>query len=352
MTAAGQAATPFVPPKARPWSRIYGLGTVYAKTLRDSRLAVDHRGRPASARSAAVRRRRVRRGVQHAPVAPGARQPRQRACRRSCRACYGNPFPVNIETLGGSIGWKTGASLGLMAALWSVLALSGTLAAEARRGSLEFVATTPLGMRRIAVEKLAAHLTGMAIVVLVDVPLRLHRRVGVRDPAGRRDPGLERRSGSPLWVGVMALASGAVAFALSPLIGRGASAGIAGAILVVGYFVNGYQAAVPAFARRRQPHLVGLDGPPPAAGRRSSTGCRSSRPRSSRSSCSSWASSCSRGATSALTSRVPWPAIPAALIGLRGPTSRSLGERLPLAVSWGIGIGLHGLHLRRRRRCR
>ncbi len=43
-----------------------------------------------------------------------------------------------------------------------------------------------------------------------------------------------------------------------------------------------------------------------------------------------------------LTSRVPWPGIPAALIGLRGPTSRSLGERLPLAVSWGIGIGLMG----------
>ena len=63
---------------------------------------------------------------------------------------YGNPFPVNIETLGGSIGWKYGASIGLIAALWSILALSGTLAREARRGSLDFVAATPLGMRRIA----------------------------------------------------------------------------------------------------------------------------------------------------------------------------------------------------------
>ena len=69
-------APPFVPPKARPWSRIYGLGTVYAKTLRDSRLAVIIVG-GLLARPAALERRGVRRGVQHAGVAPGARQPRQ-----------------------------------------------------------------------------------------------------------------------------------------------------------------------------------------------------------------------------------------------------------------------------------
>ena len=37
---------------------------------------------------------------------------------------YGNPFPTMIETLGGSIAWKTAASLGLVAAIWSILALS------------------------------------------------------------------------------------------------------------------------------------------------------------------------------------------------------------------------------------
>ena len=58
---------------------------------------------------------------------------------------YGNPFPTMIETLGGSIAWKTAASLGLTAAIWSVLALSSTLASESRRGSMELVAVTPLG---------------------------------------------------------------------------------------------------------------------------------------------------------------------------------------------------------------
>ena len=134
-----------------------------------------------------------------------------------------------------------------MAALWSVLALSGTLAAEARRGSLEFVATTPLGMRRIAVEKLAAHLTGMAIVVIVTFLSAYLAGSAFATLPGDEIP-VSAALGFALWVGVVALASGAVAFALSPLIGRGASAGIAGAILVAGYFINGYQAAVPAFA--------------------------------------------------------------------------------------------------------
>src|SRR5699024_4793867 len=40
--------------------------------------------------------------------------------------------------------------------------------------------------------------------------------------------------------------------------------------------------------------------------------------------------------------RIPWPHLPSFALGLGGPFSRSLGERLPLAVWWGIGIGLLG----------
>ena len=134
-----------------------------------------------------------------------------------------------------------------MAALWSVLALSGTIASEVRRGSIEFVATTPLGKRRIALEKLAAHLTGMAIVVLVtSVSTYVAGTFG--NLPGDAISWTWRRSGSGLWVGVVALASGSVAFALAPFVGRGASAAIAGAVLLFGYFANGYQDAAPAFA--------------------------------------------------------------------------------------------------------
>ena len=318
------------------WSRIYGLGTVYAKTLRDSRLAVlilcGLIGGMFLATGAAfggaystveARRELAKLVASLPPVMAGI---------------YGNPFPTAIDTLGGSIAWKGGGSLGLMAALWSVLALSGTLAGEARRGSLEFVATTPLGMRRIAVEKLFAHLTGMAIVVVV-----LALSGIVTGAAFNTLPGDEISVGAAVgfaaWLGVVGLASGSVAFALAPLLGRGGSAAIAGAVLLFGYFVNGYQGAVPAFAPVANLTWFGWTAHfQPLTGQ------------------SDWLLLLP-GAMVAIglfvagvelfarrdlgvTGRIPWPAIPQSLLGLRGPASRSFGERLPLAASWGFGIGL------------
>jgi ABC-2 type transport system permease protein len=143
---------------------------------------------------------------------------------------------------------------------------------------------------------------------------------------------------------VMALASGSVAFVLSPLVGRGGAAAVGGAVLLGGYFLNGYQAAVPAFAPLANvtwwgwtAHHQPLTGNP------------------------DWLSLIPGALMAAVlfvigieafarrdlgsTSRIPWPAIPRGLLGLRGPASRSLGERLPLAVGWGIGIGLFGFVL-------
>ena len=49
---------------------------------------------------------------------------------------------VNVGTLGGYLQYKYGTFFPIIVSLWSILALSGTLAAEARRGSLEFVAAS------------------------------------------------------------------------------------------------------------------------------------------------------------------------------------------------------------------
>ncbi len=319
-----------------PWSRIYGFGTVYAKTLRDSRLAVIILcGLIASmflatgaafggAYSTPESRRELANLVsQLPPVMAGI---------------YGQPFPIGIETMPGSIAWKGGPSLALIAALWSVIALSSTLATESRRGSLEFIATTPLGMRRIAIEKLLAHVTGMAIVVLVLGLTGIVTGLLYNTLPGDEIPPAAA-FGFAMWVGVVALASGSVGFALAPLVGRGAATAIAGAVLLGGYFVNGYQGAVPAFAplanvtwwgwtAHFHPLTGGGDwiGLIPAAliavvlfvvgielfARRDL----------------------------GVTARIPWPSMPATLLGLSGPASRSFGERLPIAASWGIGIGL------------
>ena len=337
MTAAARSAVP----TASRWSRIYGLGTVYAKTLRDSRLAILIVGglvagtflSSAVAFGKAYSTEESRLELQSLvnslpPVMAGI---------------YGNPFPSRIDTLGGAIAWKGGGSLALIAALWSVFALAGTLAGEVRRGSLEFVATTPLGMRRIAVEKLVAHLTGMAILVLITILCGVVSSAAFASLPGD-DISLAASVGFGVWLGLVALASGAVAFALGPLVGRGGAAAVAGAVLLGGYFVNGYQGAVPAFAPFADltwwgwtAHHAPLTGSP------------------------DWLSLVPVALVTVVlfaigieafarrdlgaTSRIPWPSIPRSLLGLRGPASRSLGERLPLAVGWGIGIGLFGFVL-------
>ena len=323
------------------WSRVYGFGSVYAKALRDSRLAIiivagllaglmlSSGAAFGEAYSTAASRADLANLVANLPPA--------------MTGIYGNPFPVMIETLGGSIAWKTGASLGLIAALWSVLALSSTLAAEARRGSMELVAVTPLGLRRIAFEKLAAHLTAMAIVVVVVAASTWLAGAAFATLPGDAIP-LESAVGFAAWVGLVGLASGSVAFALAPFVGRGASAGIAGAVLIGGYFLNGYQASVPAFAGVANltwfgwtVHHQPLTGQP------------------------DWVSLAVVAIVTVIlfavgveafarrdlgaTSRIPWPGFPQAALGLRGPASRSFGERLPLALAWGLGVGVFGFIL-------
>ena len=318
-------------------SRVYGLGSVYAKTLRDSRLSVIIvagiiglmliSGGVAFAQAYSTPESRAELAflVQSLPPAMAG--------------VYGNPFPVAIETLGGSIGWKTAASLGLIASLWSILALSGTLASEIRRGSLEFVATTPLGMRRIALEKVGAHLTGMAIVVLVTaISAYLAGTFGTLP--GDEIP-MSAAVGFAAWVGVVALASGSVAFALSPFVGRGAAAAIAGAITLLGYFANGYQAAAPAFAPFANLTWFGWTvNHQPLGGQ---TDWPSLLPVALVAAVflAAGVVAFTRRDLGAVT-RIPWPRMPAIALGLGGPMGRSFGERLPLAAWWGIGLGILG----------
>jgi len=320
------------------FSRVYGLGSVYAKTLRDSRLAILIVG-------GLVAMLFLSSGVAFgsAYATPASRQDLVNLVKSlppAMAGVYGNPFPLAIETMGGSIAWKTGASLALMVSLWSIMALSGTLAGEARKGSLEFVATTPLGLRRIALEKLGAHLTGMLVVFLVTVLAAWISGLAFRSLPGDEIP-LDRAIGFGAWIVVMGLASGSIAFALGPIFGRGASAAIAGAVLLVGYFANGYQATVPAFAPLANLTWWGWTAHHQPLGGQLDWG------------------SLLPGAVVAIvlfavgvaaftrrdmgvTVHIPWPAIPVAALGLGSATSRSFGERLPVAVWWGIGVGLMG----------
>lgn len=334
------------PPLAAPrqgvslWRRVYGFGSVYAKTLRDSRLTflviagllggvmlVAGAGVGSVYATPQSRQDLTRLAVELASTSP------------ALLGLVGNP--VNVGTLGGYVLWKYGPVFVYVASIWSIVALSGTLAAEARRGSLDFVAAAPFGRRRLALEKVSAHLTVLAgSMVVLGVAAWLAGAAFGSQPGDAIPPGAA--IGYALWVGLVGLASGAVAFALAPFLGRAGAAGIAGVVLFAGYLLNGYQATVPALAGIAKlswfswtaKHLplagqydwVSLLPVAVASVALLAVGVEAFARRD-------------LGALSAI--RVPGP--PSALLGLHGPVGRSFGDRLPSGLAWGFGLGMFGL---------
>ncbi|MFM2106268.1 MAG: hypothetical protein RL338_1300 [Chloroflexota bacterium] len=255
------------------------------------------------------------------------------------RGFYGDP--VNVDTIGGFVTWHYGAVCVLLGGLWSLLALSGTLAGEARRGSLELVLAAPVGRRRVAVEKLLGHLVALSLaLVLVACLASTAATLRALTPRDEIAPAAALAFAAGL--GARSLVVGSLAFALAPLLGRGAAAGIAGATLVGGYLVHGYREIVPLFATLDP--LLPLSW---AAGHRPLAGA------------SDWPAVGATLAAAALllalgvelfarrdvgvTVALPGPALPSALRGLRGPLGRALGELLPTIAAWGLGLGLYGL---------
>ena len=229
----------------------------------DPRLAprLHHRRGPARRDGA----RHGRRRLEHLPdagVAPGGGQ-----AHREHPRVDGQPVREAREqlgTLGGYMTWKYGAIFALGTALWSILALSSTLAGEAGRGSLDFVAVAPFGKRRVALEKLAAHLTmlGLAMAILA-VATTVSSTLFGDAALGDQIPPLSSL-GFALWVGFIALFFGGVAFALAPLLGRAGAAGVAGLAMMVLWVANGLDVA----RTRRGPEPVPLDGRPHRSRRR------------------------------------------------------------------------------------
>jgi ABC-2 type transport system permease protein len=223
-------------------SRVYGLGSVYAKTMRDSRLAfIVTAGLMAGlllAVSAAI--------TKAYPTAASRVELASLAASVSGVASGIAGKAVNVGTMGGYVEWKYGPIFLWIAAIWSMLALSGTLAGEARGGSLEFVATAPFGKRRIALEKVGAHLTALALTVAI-----LGFAAWLAGAAFATLPGdavpAQAAVGFALWVGLVGLAFGGLAFALAQFFGRAVGAAVAGFALIAGWLLQGYAATVPVF---------------------------------------------------------------------------------------------------------
>jgi ABC-2 type transport system permease protein len=243
---------------------------------------------------------------------------------------------VGLGTLGGYVTWKYGLTFVLATSLWSILGLSSTLAGEATKGSLDLVATTPFGKRRIAIEKVAAHVT-MLVLALAFMAVMITVSSNVFGDAALGDPISSLQAiGFALWLGCLALFFGGLAFALAPVLGRGGAAGVSGIALAVAWTVHGLDAgplAVLSPFRWLENHI-------PLVGQ------------------FDWPALALVGGIAAVllglgvelfarrdlgvTVGLGLPQLPGAVLGVRGPTSRAFGEQLPRAIWWGLGLGLMG----------
>jgi ABC-2 type transport system permease protein len=317
---------------ASSFSRIYGLGSIYGKTIRDSRLAFIIAAGLLGGMALVM-------GLAVSSIFPTAASRLEvDKLIGSIPASMVNLFgkPMSLGTLGGYMTFKYGAIFALGTALWSILALSSTLAGEARRGSLDLVATTPFGKRRIALEKVAAHLTmlGLAMAILAVMTTASSTLFG--DAALGDQIPLLSSVGFALWCGFLAVFFGGLAFALAPLLGRAGSAGVASLVMLVLWVANGLDVAGIALLspfRWTADHIalvgrydwlpLGLVGI--VAVVLLAIGVELFVRRD-------------LGVTAGLS----LPHLPAAVLGVHGPISRAFGEQLPRALSWGIGLGLMG----------
>jgi ABC-2 type transport system permease protein len=317
-------------------SRIYGFGSIYGKTVRDSRLAfivaAGLLGGMALVMGAAIG---------SVFPSPTSRLEIDKLI-GSMPAAMVNLFgkPEKLGTLGGYMSWKYGALFALGTALWSIMALSGTLAGEAGKGSLDIVAAAPFGKRRIALEKLAAHVTMLALAMVVLALMTILSSNAFGDAKLGDHIAPLSAFGFSLWVGFIALFFGGLAFALGPVLGRSGAAGVSAAVMMLLWVASGLQglawlATISPFhwtvnhiALAGEYDWPGLLLVGVVAVMLLAIGVELFTRRD-------------LGVTSGLS----LPGLPGFVLGVRGSTSRAFGDQLPRAFAWGIGLGVWGVIL-------
>ena len=216
-----------------PWSRVMGLRSVYAKTVRDSRraaLVVGGLGGLFMLATGAPY------GLEFGTMA--LRQTfitGMTALPAALRGLLGEP--INIETLGGFMSWRVGNSLPVILGLWSVLALSGTLAGEAAKGSLDLLASTPTSRRSIALQKLGGYMTALVVAMAIFAVITWSTGIAFAVLPGD-DIAFSAAAGQALLYGLLMLAAGSISFALAPFVGRTRALAFGLIALFGGYLIN------------------------------------------------------------------------------------------------------------------
>lgn len=247
--------------------------------------------------------------------------------------------PIDIVHLGGFLSFRIVNTLPAIFGLWSVIALSGTLAGEAGRGSLDLLVSTPHSRRSIAVQKVAGHIAALALAMLLFALITAF--VGTRFALLPGDEfGFGAAAGTAILFGLIMLASGSVAFATAPFVGRTKAVGFGLLALFGSTLINAYASLSPliesllplswdSWTSGHRP-LAGVTDWPAVAGLAVvcvvllAIGVVGFERRDI-------------GAASALR----WLRLPGLPAGIRGPFVRQLADRTGVAIGWGVGVGLY-----------
>ncbi len=312
-----------------------GLTSTYAKTLRDSRraaLVVGLMGglfmlataAPIAAEFDTLQKRQVL--VTSMTALPAV-----------FRGLLGEP--INIETLGGFISWRVGNILPVLLGLWSVLALSGTLAGEAAKGSLDLLVSTPHSRRSIALQKLAGHITALVVAMLIAALLLYVAGQVFATLPGDEIP-LDAALGQVTLYGLLMLAAGSIAFAVAPVVGRSRAAGVGLLALFGMYLVSSFSTLSPTLeALGPLSWYAWTSGHRPIAG------------------VTDWPSvgllavvvvvllaigvAVFERRDIGAVAPLRWLRIPGLPRGTRNPFTRLLSDLTPAALGWGGGVGLY-----------
>jgi ABC-2 type transport system permease protein len=247
---------------------------------------------------------------------------------------------ISIERLGGFLSWRTINFLPIILGIWTVVAMSGLLAGELARGSLDLLATTPRSRVRIAIQKLGGYLLALAVAILL-FAIGTYAAVEAFGTLPGDEVGPEAVLAHGAWLYVVALVPGALAFAVAPFLGRGGGLAVGGVALFASFIVNGYSSTVTALqpleplsyfsiTAAHRPIAGSWDWPSVAAVTAAALALI----------LVGIAAFVRRDLLVPTGGAVRMPTLP---IFLGGPFSRALGERMPASVFWGVALGAFGL---------
>ena len=317
-------------------ARLFGLGSIFGKTFRDSRTSALVVG-VITAMIMIVTAAAL--GAEFDTI-----QKRQAVAAQlgSLPAIFQGMLGemISVERLGGFLSWRTINFLPIILGIWTVVAMSGLLAGELARGSLDLLATTPRSRIRIALQKLGGYLLALA-VALVLFAIGTFAAIEAFGTLPGDKVGFDAVTAHAAWLYVMALVPGAISFAVAPFLGRGGALAVGGVTLFASFIVNGYSSTVTALQTLEPLSYFSI-----TAGHRPIAGAWD------------WPSvAIVAGVALALLALgvmafarrdllVPTGGavrVPTLPIFLAGPFSRALGERLPASMFWGAALGLFGL---------